>query len=1201
MLFMALLNVPNTSLAQDSELRAAQTFLLGRGYSPGPADGFIGPRTRSALRQFQQDRDIPVTGLLEEATLREIRLIQRSFTETVEFTPKNQTQENTSASNEESILILQGFREVDFNLPQIVNEEPNSAIILHQVPPPDQLRSSTLVTDGNQVTQTEMSVELIELTPEMTSNTSMDIRPETVAVSGEEKVNDVVQGPSIRTGALLWFAGVFAILWSMVRRRKHARDNGLTHTAVATDRKKYDSKNEDMTLNTVSLRGNKYSLPYGRDEGRQLPDTMALNTEMPNTWDLAAALKHNGPGTPKVENPNVTNPPVDLGEKAKIAREKRDQHASDRLHHLEVSASKNRSLYSQKADLKMARKVLEARRRVDALGKVDALHLSGGLERDFWEKIDIWKSKEILLTERRLQLESWVNPGEILTPTPTLASEDTAPNYRSDRENEHIERTDGTFLALNAQTFDFKKLMSEINTLPPLEDIPTTHDIETKSEALDSDLTFDGKTKTSQFISQRHKRKSGWVPRNESATVSDHEIGGMIYIGAAPRTTRYGKSCGAYINPALSVASKGNVLGDGAMPYWPNYSELTPTCRATYLDWLASGRSNFECDIGYMFLYFYGLERRFMLDDIDETEQLDILNEVVRLHGIFTQNYSANNYLSKFIDVARVVLYSGEAIDPILSHSGFEFPLSLSIELGQMIANEERLNADWVLSWLICTPGSRLRTPAHRCEAEFRELFRLKFDTQYPEGMKVRRPKKQLSAVYQAASGEFTCDLTPMSDGAPIPDISSIRKPVIDAQKIADSAMVELDKFSRYLGRNPNGRGTMEAHALLPSDLWPIFPSAELEQLEQWAKAIVQLGGIVPVIDVIEKLEGTQPSKISKRQLTGAADALAKLGLGLAPDPRFALRSPKLEESVVLFELPEGVMQLEDVSSAYHLALMELGLGTFIAQADGKVVPSEEAALWQVAETAIGLTPSESVRLSANLTWMLTTPPDINVFRKRLLDASEEQRIAFRKVVVAMALADLVIRPEEIDGIEKIYKTLGLDPASVYADVHSAAMLDEPIKVQEFVDETTGELITESLLTSGNLPVLDAARIAEIKSDTLRISDVLGKIFSTDEALENDESYEDNKFDTQFEGLDPKHSAFAAELIGRENWSEDDFKQLASRYELMVLGCLEIINEWALKHFDDMLIEEYNGYEVNPDVIQVLNEMNWRGQGNGYN
>lgn len=686
---------------------------------------------------------------------------------------------------------------------------------------------------------------------------------------------------------------------------------------------------------------------------------------------------------------------------------------------------------------------------------------------------------------------------------------------------------------------------------------------------------------------RRHK-SSGWIPKNGNANVSGRDIGGMVYVGIPPRSGRYEGACGAYIDPCLSVARQGGDLAGGGMYYWPSYSEIDARSRATYLDWLATGRSDSRYNPGYMFLYFYGLERRFFLDDPKEDEKREILEEAKRLNEVYSENGSARNYLGRFVDVASMAISSDEEATPIYSSAEYEMPFSLTMTLGAMVANEERLSADWALSWLLCHPERQLRTPAKRCENEFHALFRLKFNEKYPEGMKVRRPKKVLKAEYRAASGEFSCDLTPTADNQPIPDVSGIRKPVNDAQKIADNAMDELDKYSRFLGRNPDGRGTMEAQALLPSRLWSLFPSEELESLKEWLCIAVEQGGLVPAHELIEKLEGARPDKLGKRQLTGAADALARIGYGMAPDPRFALRSPKFGEPVVVFELPEGLDRLEDVSVAYRSALLETALATFIAQADGEIVPAEENALRNAVEDVRDLTASERARLSANLAWMLSVQPDMSLLRKRLKDATDEQKEVFRQVVVRMAHVDSVVQPEEVSVIEKVYKALGLDAATVYTDIHSAALSDAPVAIRDATVGQSGEPIPALKPVTGTRPVLDATRIAAIQSDTERVSSVLGEIFGSDDPEEVEESTELEEINSQFLGLDAKHSAFAAELIGRKKWSEKDFAELASRYRLMASGCVETLNEWSFERFDDALIEEYDGFELNLEIVNSL-------------
>ncbi len=54
-------------------LRDAQQRLNGMGYDAGTPDGQMGPRTRSAISQFQAERGIPVTGRLDATTQAELQ------------------------------------------------------------------------------------------------------------------------------------------------------------------------------------------------------------------------------------------------------------------------------------------------------------------------------------------------------------------------------------------------------------------------------------------------------------------------------------------------------------------------------------------------------------------------------------------------------------------------------------------------------------------------------------------------------------------------------------------------------------------------------------------------------------------------------------------------------------------------------------------------------------------------------------------------------------------------------------------------------------------------------------------------------------------------------------------------------------------------------------------------------------------------
>ncbi len=58
----------SASSGAELSVRSAQERLKAAGYDPGPVDGILGPRTRSALTRFQRDRKLDASGRIDAAT-----------------------------------------------------------------------------------------------------------------------------------------------------------------------------------------------------------------------------------------------------------------------------------------------------------------------------------------------------------------------------------------------------------------------------------------------------------------------------------------------------------------------------------------------------------------------------------------------------------------------------------------------------------------------------------------------------------------------------------------------------------------------------------------------------------------------------------------------------------------------------------------------------------------------------------------------------------------------------------------------------------------------------------------------------------------------------------------------------------------------------------------------------------------------------
>ena len=672
----------------------------------------------------------------------------------------------------------------------------------------------------------------------------------------------------------------------------------------------------------------------------------------------------------------------------------------------------------------------------------------------------------------------------------------------------------------------------------------------------------------------------GWVPPGSTAVVKGRNIGGMVYL--APKNGQDGRRqmTKPVIDPSRRVARAGGDFSGEGMPYWPGYAEINLQARATYLDWLASGRSDKRYSVGYVFLYFYGLERRFFIDEPDDEEKRLLLAEVERLLLVYGENRSIRGYLGNFIEAAQATLTGGDETTPYYERVGYDLPLDLRVAIGRMSQEGRPISADWLLSWYINSGEYSLRTPAKRAFPEFRAFFTQLFDERFPDGHRIPTSTRTFRARYHAASSEFSADLS--KHVGIWPDISRISGPLDVANTIAAEATAALGKYSRFLGRNPNGRGTIEALGLLPERLWRVFPCAALDDLRRWTEEVIGDGGLVPVAEVIERLENTHPEKITKRQLTDAADALAHLSVGMAPDPRYALRSPKQGEPVVLFQLPGGVTALEAVSDRYRSILIAVAIGSFIAHADDAFAATERAGLVATIDGGGDLSESEVARLRANLDWMLAVPPDLSLFRRHLKDLPDATVQELGQFALALATSDGVISTKEVGALERLYKAMGLEQGGIYAALHALVSRDEPVTVLAPDKSEEGFGIPPRPDAVGSV-TLNAERVASVMANTERVSAILAEIFQDDEPEEVPaEVVEPTVAD--FDGLDAKHAAFLGELLLRSHWEEDEYRTLASQFGLMPAGAIETLNEWSLDHFDDLLIEEGQGYTVNQDL-----------------
>lgn len=676
------------------------------------------------------------------------------------------------------------------------------------------------------------------------------------------------------------------------------------------------------------------------------------------------------------------------------------------------------------------------------------------------------------------------------------------------------------------------------------------------------------------IYSQEHSNKC-WIPKGKSTTIAGIKIDhGMLYVGSGLKSqSYYGGEENCLINPRLKVAKSISNYGEAGMSYWPSYSNISPQNRYQYLVWLADGAKDPNIDIGYVFLYFYGLERRLFLDQSEE-DAIDITDEISRLLSIYGHNHSIKRYLSMALSCADLITQK-EQQTPAVQISdiyNWEIPLNVKLYLGKKLKNDPVFNADDLLIWFLNHPEKRLRTPATRLDKEFIALMKIRVTEKYPNGLKVRVPKRQISLAYTASSNNFTVDLS--SFIGDIPDISSINAPINKIQNIADGVMDELDKLSRLLGRNPDAKGTFKALALLPPELINEFGGSNINEAKLWIDEKHQSQSRVTFSELVRKITDHSGTKITKTIHKEAEQVAGSLGWNIIPAHNEIIGLIKPDMPMLLLPQDNDCKALESPSQEFLLALFELTLGAYIAHADHHILPEEMEHLSKRVESLNHLNKNERNRLHLYIKWLAMQKIEFLVLKNKLKNLNQTSKAAFADIAVAVASADGKVVLQEVKALEMVYQSMGLDKKELFSSLHSMAKPDSHKAAKKTSQSLDGDTIS-----------LDMERIASTLNDTAKASTLLASIFEDEEIeLKSEQINEITDESTTYEGLDKVHTQLLNELLEKAEWSRDEYQKLASSLKLMPDGAIEAINEWSFEVYDEAIIE-------NDDPVTIYKEL----------
>jgi tellurite resistance protein len=608
-----------------------------------------------------------------------------------------------------------------------------------------------------------------------------------------------------------------------------------------------------------------------------------------------------------------------------------------------------------------------------------------------------------------------------------------------------------------------------------------------------------------------------------------------------------------------------------------------------------SRRNAPDAYIGYVFLFFYGLERR-ALDPASPcpTEELAaIADEVERLLGIYTNSGSFQGYAGNFLEKALLPRLPGRIIrlSPEPQSNGTGLPAALRIAIQRYASEQTPIPPDWAYQWVVTNPLTRLGTPAQRCRADFKRLFLKRYASRFGEGLKIKGRAGADTVIYHPASASFGGGVEIRLAGEGIPRAIPERIPQ-RLQDLVDDCVAGLDAYSRWIGRNPGRERSIGALSLLPPEL------IDLERKEPVKDIVAEIesglaGGKatqIPGAVLLRRWPRTVQGRLGKSDYVGIAQLLEKLGYGLEPDVRFCGARFEETEPIVVFRLKEGAATAP--TPEYKAATQLLHLAALVALADGSVTSQEESHLLAHLERSLNLGRAEGERLEAHLRWLTATKPSLTGIKKRVEGLSADQRERLGEFLVTVAGADGILAASEIAILQKIYQRIGIDPARLYRHIHalSTETVDSgPITIIPPLERSREYGVPPPEPTTGAGPrsiQLNAAMIEKKLQQSAAVAVLLADVFAGEDATEP--SLQARELVTPGDvvtGLDSAHSALLRRLAARDLWPRAEFDTLADSMNVMPEGAIDRLNEAAYEAIGEPVLEDDDPLVVDHKVL----------------
>lgn len=691
----------------------------------------------------------------------------------------------------------------------------------------------------------------------------------------------------------------------------------------------------------------------------------------------------------------------------------------------------------------------------------------------------------------------------------------------------------------------------------------------------------------------RSRSELKWRSAGQSIEHANLVLGdGMIYTSERPLPWPGEPS--AIITSLSVAASAAHPLQE--FGYWPAYDRISPEQRRCYLEWLASGRQDSEPSqrcLGYVFMFFYGLERRIILEGDRDPRLLEEIIRLLDLYGSAHKSRSLRTYFLQLLHFAGWQLGAEPYRDllPRLMDLEGDRPNEdgLRFVLANLYQRGEALH--WCVAYQLAfvNETSRRSAVVSRARDKFLALFQQRYSERFGSDFVPAAAKQDTVVPYRPASSVLA-QLRHERGHARnfelrIPNVLGLHSQFKALPEIWNSCVEDLSGYSRTLSSRKQGRMSEVARwEALPSDLQKTEEHPLKAPLDEILAHTAREDEytFVPVSALGTLLEISERPKLTSLQGRQLVEVLNHLGWQLAPDPQITGLALVWTQEVTIYPKVAVELVAENLSGLTRL----LYLAVSIAAANGVIEGEELQAFYHIIEAQVA-NPIELTHLRATEAALRR---DAHLPLRSLPQISKlvpnESREFVLRTMGYIAAADNQVTLDELKILRRIARAFDLDVNSV-----EKLFADESFR-EVTIANRRGASRDGEPIPSRHAPAaafkLDDARIAALSQETREVISLLSAVMAEPDEAECAPTSlspvapaaSPAVVPEWLTGLDSRYHDAVLALSRRDEITSYDFDCLAADSHLMPDDLLNTVNTWADETLGDFLLERTESVRI---------------------